>query len=270
MPRKHYENFPVGSWLLPRRLRSPVADIYRFARSADDIADEGDASPEQRLADLAGYRAELDRIAAGVTPLTPEFQRLARTMSVWRLPLQPFRDLLSAFAQDVTTTRYAHFGEVVDYCRRSANPVGRLMLALFGDRDPRHESWSDAICTSLQLINFLQDVAIDWHKGRVYLPRDEMLRMGIGEDQIAHSDSGGAWPEFMRFQVARCRRLMRAGAPLGHVLPGRIGLEIRTIVHGGLTILDKIDRVDGDVFQQRPVLGAADWTRMLYRAARRV
>ena len=152
MPVDHYENFPVASWLLPKRLRRPVEAIYRFARSADDIADEGDASPAERLAQLAAYHAELDRIERGETPTDPVFGPLADAIRTHAIPLAPFRDLLSAFAQDVEKKRYASFGEVMDYCRRSANPVGRLMLHLYGDHDPRHLAYSDAICSSLQLI----------------------------------------------------------------------------------------------------------------------
>lgn len=160
----HYENFPVASLLLPAELRRPIEVIYRFARSADDIADEGDASPDERLAGLNAYRAELDRIAAGSVPLTPLFVALAEVIAANKLPIQLFRDLLDAFAQDVVKTRYADYPELLDYCRRSANPVGRLVLHLFGRTEPEHLEQSDCICTALQLINFWQDVAVDWKK----------------------------------------------------------------------------------------------------------
>jgi len=264
----HYENFPVASILLPRRLRHPVAVIYRFARSADDIADEGDAAPEQRLAGLDAYRAELSRIEAHQPPLTPLFQQLGTVIRQHALPLQPFRDLLDAFSQDVVKTRYAHFGEVMEYCKKSANPVGRLMLALYGEADTRSIAYSDAICSSLQLINFLQDVAIDYRKGRVYLPQDEMVKYHVDEAQIERQDTSGLWQPFMLAQIERTRKILQAGAPLGKVLKGRIGLELRMIIMGGATILEKLHKARGDIYTQRPLLNGADWLHMLYRAVR--
>lgn len=264
----HYENFPVASLLLPRRLREPVRRIYAFARHADDIADEGDAPPASRLARLAALRQDLARIQAGATPESPLMQALAETIHTHRLPLEPFYDLLDAFGQDVSKHRYAHFGEVMEYCRRSANPVGRLLLALSGEQDRRALAQSDAICAALQLINFLQDVAGDYTRGRIYLPQDEMDKFGVTETQIAQGDAGGTWWPFMRFQIERARKLLQAGAPLGRRLPGRLGLELRLIILGGETILRKLYAVHGDVFRKRPVLTAADWPRMLWRALR--
>ena len=262
----HYENFPVASVLLPARLRRPVALIYRFAREADDFADEGDAPPEVRLEQLRSFDRELDRIEAHEPPQTAWFSDLGFVIREFDLPLGAFRDLLSAFSQDVTQSRYATHDEVLDYCTRSANPVGRLLLVLYGADAPPHLVWSDAICSSLQLINFLQDIAIDWRKDRVYLPQDEMLRFGITEEQIARGDVGGRWREFMAFQVHRARSLLFSGAPLGKVLKGRVGLEMRLIIEGGARILDKIERVEGDVFRRRPVLRPLDWPLMLARA----
>jgi squalene synthase HpnC len=264
----HYENFPVGSLVLPARLRAPVHAIYRFARTADDIADEGDASAEERLAELNTLRAELDRIAAGSAPHTPMMQALAEVIAEYGLQLTPFYDLLSAFSQDVVKTRYASFSELVDYCKRSANPVGRLMLALYGEQDTRSIAMADGICTALQLINFLQDVAIDWQKGRVYLPQEDLARFGIGEEQIAAGSSSGSWTPMMRHQIERARKMLAAGAPLGKVLKGRIGLELRLIVLGGERILKKLHDSGGDVFRQRPVLKPADWIYMGWRALR--
>jgi squalene synthase HpnC len=177
-----------------------------------------------------------------------------------------FHDLLDAFSQDVVKKRYAHFGEVMDYCRRSANPVGRLLLHLYGATDSRNLAYSDAICSSLQLINFLQDVAIDYRKDRIYLPQDEMKKHCISEEQIARGDSGGAWGMFMLFQIERARKMLNAGAPLGKILPGRIGLEMRMIIMGGESILRKLHKSRGDVFNQRPVLKPGDWAYMLYRS----
>ena len=262
----HYENFPVASVLLPAPLRHPVSVIYRFARSADDFADEGDLPAAKRLALLDGYRQELRRLEAGTTPQQPLFAELGQVLRQYRLPLPLFHDLLDAFAQDVVKSRYADFAELMDYCRRSANPVGRLLLQLFGAATEENLKRSDAICSSLQLINFWQDVAIDWRKNRVYLPQDEMQRYGLNESQIAAGDTSGPWKALMRFQVERARGLMQSGTPLGRALPGRIGLEIRTIVEGGLRILEKIDKVEGDVYHHRPVLSAFDWPLLLLRA----
>ena len=262
----HYENFPVASVLLPAHLRRPVALIYRFAREADDFADEGDAPPETRLAELEQFRADLVRLERGEAPEIAWFSELGATIDRHRLPFKPFHDLLSAFSQDVVKSRYADFAEVLDYCRRSADPVGRILLSLYEADEERNLGWSDAICTSLQLINFLQDVAIDYRKDRIYLPQDEMARFGISETQIAAGDTSGRWEEFMTFQVTRARTLLRSGAPLGRALKGRIGLELRMIVTGGARILEKIERVNADVFRRRPVLRPYDWPLMLARS----
>ncbi|MDP2830120.1 MAG: squalene synthase HpnC [Sulfuricellaceae bacterium] len=265
---KHYENFPVASILMPRRLRYPVGVIYDFARRADDFADEGELDKDARLALLNGFRAELDRIAAGQTPETELFVQVAGIVAQYKLPLQLFHDLLDAFSQDVVKTRYATFGEVMDYCRRSANPVGRLLLHLYGATDARNLAYSDAICSSLQLINFLQDIAIDYQKGRIYLPEDEMAKYHITESQIAEGKTDAMWGMFMQFQNDRTRKLLQAGAPLGKILKGRIGLEMRMIIMGGESILRKLHKSRGDIFTQRPVLTLGDWGYMLYRSVR--
>ena len=262
----HYENFPVASVLLPPRLRRPVALIYRFAREADDFADEGDAEPASRLQKLDHFRRQIRRIEAGLQPEIPWFSELGDVIRQHRLPIEPFLDLLSAFSQDVTQTRYPDFDAVLDYCRRSANPVGRLLLVLYGASDRAHLAWSDAICSSLQLINFLQDVAIDYQKDRIYLPADEMGEFGVSEQQIARGDAGGTWKGFITFQIDRARGLLDSGRPLGRVLKGRIGLEMRMIIAGGARVLEKIEAVGGDVFQRRPVLQPLDWPMMLWRA----
>jgi squalene synthase HpnC len=262
----HYENFPVASVLLPHRLRRPVALIYRFARTADDFADEGDVADAERLANLDAFRTELRRIEAGSPPGIAWFAALGEEIRRHRLPVGLFFDLLSAFSQDVTKARYADFGEVLDYCRRSANPVGRLLLVLYGAATDRNNTYSDAVCSSLQLINFLQDVAIDFRKGRVYLPQDELARFDITENQIAAGDTGGRWSEFMAFQIARARNRLYAGLPLGRVLSGRIGLEMRMIIAGGDRILTRIARARGDVYRRRPMLRRRDWILMTARA----
>ncbi len=262
----HYENFPVASILLPRALREPVAAIYVFARGADDFADEGQRSPEERLDLLNSYRAELDAIERNHATQHPVFQRLRPVVARHGLSLQPFRELLDAFSQDVVKTRYASHAELLDYCRRSANPVGRLLLALFRADNDENLRRSDAVCSALQLINHWQDVAVDWAKGRVYLPQEDLRRFGVAEPQIAAGHCDEHWRALMRFQVDRARTLMESGAPLGRDLPGRIGLEIRTIVAGGLRILEKIEAVDYDIFRRRPVLGTLDWPTILWRA----
>jgi squalene synthase HpnC len=251
--------------LLPARLRRPVELIYRFARTADDFADEGNLPVAERLALLAGFSAELHRIENGETAMTALFQDLAPVIEERRLPVGLFHDLLSAFAQDVTKRRYADVAEVLDYCRRSANPVGRLLLVLYGAATPRNNAWSDKICSALQIINFLQDIAIDHDHGRIYLPQDELASYGVGEAQIASRDTGGAWREFMAFQVERTRCMLFDGAALGRVLEGRIGLEMRMIIAGGDRILTKIRDVRYDIFRQRPVLRSPDWLMMFAR-----
>jgi len=267
MPVDHYENFPVASFLLPARLREPVAAIYGFARSADDIADEGALTDQERLDGLDRYRAELDAIETGRPTQDPVFLRLRPAIAEHRLPLSLFRDLLDAFSQDVVKKRYADFGELMDYCRRSADPVGRLLLHLYGAGNPKSQSLSDGVCSSLQLINHWQDIAIDWQKGRVYLPQDELARFGIAETQIADGRWNAAWAAMMDFQIDRARSMMVSGSPLVHELPGRIGFELRLIVASGLRMLDKLQRVRGDVFRRRPAIGKRDWPAILLHAA---
>ena len=265
MPVDHYENFPVASLLLPRPLRPAVQAIYAFARSADDLADEGDALPPQRLAALHAYDDALQRLADGIPQdIAPQlFANLADAIATWNLPMQPFHDLLSAFCQDVTTTRYADFPALSDYCSRSANPVGRLMLHLYCrptcTPTPQNLRDADAICTALQLTNFLQDVGIDWQKGRIYLPLDDLARFGVEPAQIAAGRVDAGFRSLMAFEVERTRALMQSGAPLALRLPGRIGWELRLVVQGGLRILARIEHAGFDVFRQRPVLGPRDW-----------
>lgn len=265
----HYENFPVASVLLPARLRRPVKVIYAFARSADDFADEGDAPPAERLAALDRYRAELRRIRGGERPATPLFGDVAATIAEFALPIEPFFALLDAFSQDVVKSRYANYGEVLHYCERSANPVGALLLHLYQAATPDNLRRSDAICTGLQLVNFWQDVEIDFRKDRIYLPQDEMMRFGVGEHDIAMRDAGPAWQNLLAFQTDRARAMLESGAPLAATLPGRIGLELGMIVQGGLRILEKLDAVRGDMFRHRPVLRPADWALLFWRAMRR-
>ena len=263
----HYENFPVASLLLPAPLRRPIEAIYRFARSADDFADEGNDPPDIRLARLNDYRAQLARIEAARPAREALFRDLEKVIRDHELPLQPFRDLLDAFSQDVTKKRYASFEEVLHYCRRSANPVGRLLLHLFKRTTDLELRQSDAICTALQLVNFWQDVGIDYATdGRIYLPQDEMARHGVTERHLQEQTCDGAWRDLMAFQVRRTRELMHSGRDLGRSLPGRVGLEIRATIQGGLRILQKLEAVDYDVFKRRPALTALDWPLLLLKA----
>jgi squalene synthase HpnC len=262
----HYENFPVASLLLPAHLRSAVKVIYAFARTADDIADEGEADQETRLKALNGYDAELDSIAAGQTPDTELFRDLQGVITQYQLPITPFKDLISAFKQDIVTTRYDTHAQVLDYCSRSANPVGTLMLHLYKAASSDNLVASDAICSALQLINFLQDVAIDWDKDRIYLPRQDMQEFGIHASHIARQTKDPAWTALMQYEINRARRLMLSGAPLAGRLPGRIGWELRLVVQGGLRILERIEQANGDVFRHRPKLGPIDWVTIAWRA----
>lgn len=278
-PIDHYENFPVASWLCPPRLRPPIAAIYHFARTADDIADEGVASADDRLADLAAYRADLHAVAAGqaASARWPQvFEPLAGQIAAFKLPLKPLDDLLSAFAQDVAKTRdgagYADMVELLDYCSRSANPVGRLLLHLYGVRDEEALVESDAICTALQLINFWQDLSEDIPRGRYYLPLEDCAAHGIHIEEPARdfprlrqgADVAGLVADCVRDAEAR----MLAGAPLVHRIPGRAGWELRAVVQGGLRILDKIKAIDHATLVHRPTLGKADALPVFWRMLR--
>jgi len=257
----HYENFPVASLLLPAPLRGPIEIIYRFARSADDLADEGDDPAEVRLRRLNDYRRQL------AEPREPLLRDVAKIIREHELPVALFADLLDAFSQDVTKKRYADFAEVMAYCRRSANPVGRLLLHLFKRTNDSDLRDSDAICSALQLINFWQDVEIDWVKdNRVYLPQDDMARFGVTEQHLGQKICDPAWRALLKFQVDRARELMLSGTGLGRTLPGRVGLEIRATIQGGLRILEKIERAGYDVFRRRPTLRALDWPVVLMKA----
>ena len=278
-PIDHYENFPVASWLCPRRLRPPIAAIYHFARTADDIADEGSAPPAERLNDLATYRADLHAIARGATP-SPHwaavFQPLAAQMQAFQLPLQPLDDLLSAFAQDVRKTAagdtYADWPELIDYCRRSANPVGRLLLHLYGVTDAQAQQESDAICTALQLINFWQDLSVDIPRGRYYLPLAECAVHGIVISDPARQFATLKSDEKTTNLIAGCAHQasvsMQKGLKLVHRIPGRAGWELRAVTQGATRVLDKIDALGAAVLHQRPTVGKVDAPRILWRMLR--
>lgn len=271
----HYENFPVASVFLPKRLREPIALIYSFARQADDFADEGDFTIEQRLNALHKFRDELDLLQAYIKPQTAFFAALGVMIRSRNLPFIPFYDLLDAFSQDVTKIRYQNFQEILDYCSRSANPIGRLMLHLYQAATPNNIELSDNICSALQVINFLQDIAIDFKKNdgkqRIYMCQDELLKFGITEQQIAayvnaSAPVGKEWQQFMQFNLQRVRTLLITGKPLGRILKGRIGFEMRMIIAGGERIITKITKVNGDIFNHRPTLNKWDWLLILTKA----
>lgn len=262
----HYENFPVASRLLPWRLRRPIAVIYTFARTADDFADEGDRSPAERLKLLDDYETRLQRLLAGAPGSDPVFIALADIIKRYALPIGLFEDLLSAFNQDVTKQRYENFDEILDYCRRSANPVGRLLLYLFDQTEAESLLLSDQICTALQLINFLQDLLQDLNEhDRIYLPQDEMRKYQVSEANIQNRISDTAMQELIQLQIQRARALLLAGAPLGNKLPGRIGLELRMVIQGGMRILQKLKHNGGNVFL-RPRLKKSDYLGIFWNA----
>lgn len=271
----HYENFPVASVLLPHHLREPIALIYSFARQADDFADEGNFTIEERLANLSKFRDELDLLQAYIKPQTTFFSTLGLMIKSRKLPFAPFYDLLDAFSQDVTKVRYQNYTEVLDYCQRSANPIGRLLLHLYEAAAPHNIALSDHICTALQIINFLQDIAIDFKKNdgkqRIYMCQDELSRFDITEHQIAaYVDQSEPiderWQQFMQFNLDRVQSQLNQGKPLGRILKGRIGFEMRMIIAGGERIIAKIRSVNGDVFNHRPMLNYWDWLLILCKA----
>ncbi len=265
----HYENFPVASFLCPPALRPAITAIYWFARTADDLADEGDATPAERLADLAAYRADLAACAQGTATSArwaAVFNKLQPVIKQHALPTQLLADLLSAFKQDVTQTRYASQAELLDYCRRSANPVGRLLLHLYKVTDQESLQQSDCICTALQLINFWQDLGQDIPRGRIYLPSDEFDRYGVSESQLLQRDVNAATTALIAANVRWAKSLMQQGAPLVKKVPGRAGWELRLVVQGGLRMAEKIEQVNFATLRQRPKLNAWDGVVMLWRA----
>jgi hydroxysqualene synthase len=264
----HYENFPVASVLCPPALRPPIAAIYHFARTADDIADEGSASAEQRLADLNEYEAALLRASTGDATgrwqavMTP----LAQAMKAHALPLAPLRDLLSAFKQDTGNPVYANRAELMDYCARSANPIGRLLLHLAGVADARATAQSDAVCSALQLINFWQDLRVDLPRGRYYVSDADLAAHSLQRNRLVVGQDSPTTRALVQSLVAWARALMLEGAPLVHRMPGRMGWELRLVIQGGLRILEKIEHGGCNALSQRPTITVADAPRLLWRA----
>jgi hydroxysqualene synthase len=270
---RHEENFPVASWLCPPRLRAPIAAIYWFARTADDIADEGAAPAAARLADLDAYQTDLHACLGGV-PVSPRwrhvFEPLRDAARQFALPAAPLAALLSAFRQDVRKTRdragYADRAELLDYCSRSADPVGRLLLHLYGVGDADALACSDRICTALQLTNFWQDLAVDVPRGRFYLPAQDCIAHGLDPGAPATWAGDAKLPQLVAALAGWARSTMLAGAPLVRRVPGRGGWELRLVVQGGLRVLDRLEAGGFEPFARRPRLRAWDAAPLLWRA----
>lgn len=272
----HYENFPVASWLCPAPLRAPIAAIYHFARTADDLADEGEADSTQRLQALQRYRQALQAVAQPQPPYPADapwhavFAPLQTAIAQHRLPVPLLDDLLSAFMQDVERTasgqRYRDEAELLDYCRLSANPVGRLLLHLYGVGTPQALAWSDDICSALQLINFWQDLGVDIPRQRYYLPLDLCAQFGVTNAAMLERLENENATLLIATLADTARARMQNGAQLVHLLPGRVGWELRLVVQGGLRILDKIAALHYRTLRQRPVLRWWDYGVMLWRA----
>ena len=260
--RHHYENFPVASWLLPAPMRPHIAAVYAFARAADDFADEPGRTDDERLRLLDGWQAQLHRAARGESPEDLVFTALRHTIRTRSLPVQLFDDLLSAFRQDVTVHRYETWADVLDYCRRSANPVGRLVLRIAGVDRPEADRASDALCTALQLTNFWQDFGADWNNGRLYIPREELAKHGAVESDLASGRMTAEWKSALAGSVDVTRGLFEAGRPVTTFVKGRLRYELRATWLGGRRVLDKVQSSGFDTFHQRPALGGVDVLRI--------
>jgi phytoene synthase len=276
LARAHYENFPVASRLLPAAMRPHVAAVYAFARIADDVADEGSAPPGERLAALEAWEQRVIAVTSGQHDpggAHPQvLEAIRETVQACDLPVPLLTDLVSAFKQDVVVVRYATWASLLDYCRRSANPVGRLVLRIAGYRDPILDRASDDVCTALQLANFWQDLAVDWRKGRVYVPAEISTLAGAREDDLAAGRMTPEWREALEECSRRTRGLFRSGRAVCDGVRGRLMWELRATWLGGSRILDKLERVQYDVFRRRPSLGFADavpiaWDALLWRRA---
>ena len=268
----HYENFPVASWLLPGRMRPHVAAVYAFARKADDFADEGDRSDAERCRLLDAWQANLAACVSGRTiegdaSTSRIFTALEHTITSCRLPRQLFEDLLSAFRQDITTRQYDTWTDLLDYCRRSANPVGRLVLRIAGYEADALDRASDEFCTALQLTNFWQDLAVDWDRGRLYVPRDVCAEVGALESDLDARRWTPAWRDAITRVASRTRDAFQGGRTVCDGVGGRLGLELRLTWLGGTTILDRLDAVGYDVYDTRPSLRAVDAVVLMLRAA---
>lgn len=284
LARAHYENFPVASWILPRQMRPHIAAIYMFARIADDFADEGTVEPEERLQRLDAWRRRLRQSLSSVsdgsfrshavdlqstTAISADqkalFLALANTIQTRCLPVTLFEDLLSAFEQDVVVHRYQSWDQLLDYCSRSANPVGRLVLRVAGHNDPSLDRASDCLCTALQLTNFWQDFARDYSAGRLYLPADTSAAVGADEADLDGGRLTPAWQEALALVSARTRDLFLEGRDVCDGVGGRLSMELRLTWLGGLRVLERLEHNGFDVFARRPTLGWRDGAVMLWR-----
>ena len=266
MVRNHYENFPVASFILPQKLRQPISVIYAFARTADDFADEGDWDAETRLAKLKEYDDYLEDIANGEPIAHPIFIALADVIEKHHLPLSLFHDLITAFRRDVTKTRFSDIDDVWEYCRYSANPVGRLLLHLMDVDADINLKQSDAICSALQLINFLQDIEQDYlENNRIYLPQADLSKFAVSEQHFRDKCSDKAFGKLIEQQIQYARQKMLFGKPLGRAVGGRFGFQLRLIINGGLRVLELLENQQDDLFS-RPRLDKRDWLRMVWRS----
>ena len=253
LARRHYENFPVASRFLPRAKRPLVAAVYAFARVADDFADEGDRPPAERLASLDDWLHKLDDCYAGRAD-HPVFIALAETAARAEIPRQLFADLLTAFRLDVTKSRFRASAELLEYCSFSANPVGRIVLHIFDNATPRTFLLSDQICTGLQLANFCQDVSVDWRKGHLYIPLEDLDRFGYTEEALGQGIVDGRFTALMQMQVNRARNHLLEGRPLVHEAVPSLRFELALTVRGGLAILGAVEKKGWDVLHHRPAL----------------
>ncbi|MGA7723144.1 MAG: squalene synthase HpnC [Ignavibacteriaceae bacterium] len=263
--KNHYENFPVVSFLIPKMIRKDVAIIYRFARTADDIADEGMQNPEERLSKLNEFENRFTELLSG-NFVSPFEQALYTTIQSKNLTVESFYNLLRAFRQDITKNRFIDYNDLLAYCNNSANPVGRLILELNNIRDKEAFACSDKICTALQLANFWQDAAIDYKKGRIYLPQDEMAEFNVAETVFELNENNLNLKALLKYNVDRTRALFDEGKQLTKYLSGRLKFEIKWTILGGQEILKKIEKNNYNVFQKRPVLNKMDFINLLLKS----
>jgi len=265
LARTHYENFSVASWFLPARLRQDFLNVYAYCRISDDLGDEvGDANSSLQL--LEQWEAELDACYAG-SPRHPVFVALAETVRKCEIPKQTFVDLLTAFRQDQRVSRYSSFEDVLSYCRYSANPVGHLVLYVCGYRDAERQALSDFTCTALQLANFWQDVSVDYSKGRIYLPLEDLRRFGVTEDDIGAQRNTSAFCDLMRFEVARARDWFRRGLPLIEKVDRELAIDIELFSRGGQEIVNAIEGQGYNVLGRRPAISKSRKLALVARAA---
>ncbi len=265
LAQNHYENFPVASILVPKALRKPISAVYAFARTADDIADEGDATNQERIAKLDEFQQNLNKSANDEPVDHPIFIALADVIKQHPSSITPLGDLLKAFRSDVTTNRYQTDEQLLDYCRYSANPVGKLVLILSNNATPENIAYSDNICSALQLINFLQDIDIDYQdKQRIYIPLDDMQRFNVSETVLANKQNSNDLYSLVNHQIDRAESLLNRGLPLPKYLPGRLGWEIKLTIAGAQQVIKALRRRK-DIFSQ-PHLTKSDWLSMATRA----